>query len=83
MAGDDVVKYTNLIASYSADNTLGSIDDAVNVLISTACGAYSYRTYFLQGYLDTQHQGAFFATSELVLRIEIDTIAVALGGRLE
>jgi hypothetical protein len=83
VAGDDIVKYTDLIASYSADNTLGSIDDAVNVLSSIACGAYLYRTYFLQGYLDTQHQGALFATSELVLRTEIDTIAAALGGRLE
>ncbi|KAF8558331.1 hypothetical protein OG21DRAFT_1475027 [Imleria badia] len=58
---DEVEKYSNLIASYSADNTLGNIDDAVN------------------GYLDTQHQVTFSATSELVFRTEIDTIAAALG----
>ncbi|KAG8214726.1 hypothetical protein J3R82DRAFT_9814 [Butyriboletus roseoflavus] len=58
---NEVEKYTNLIASYSADNTLGNIDDAVN------------------GYLDAQHQVAFFATSEVILHTEIDIIAAALG----
>ncbi|KAG9315611.1 hypothetical protein JVU11DRAFT_3253 [Chiua virens] len=58
---NEVEKYTHLIASSSADNTLGN-DDAVN------------------GYLDAQHQVTFFATSELVLRSEIDTIAAALAG---
>lgn len=41
MTGDEVEKYSNLIATYSADNTLGSIDDAVNVLTSIVGGTYS------------------------------------------
>lgn len=40
-AGDEVEQYTTLIASYSADNTLGNIDDAVNVWSSIVGCAYS------------------------------------------
>ncbi|KIJ62735.1 hypothetical protein HYDPIDRAFT_157678 [Hydnomerulius pinastri MD-312] len=57
----EVEKYDSLVAAYSANHTLGNIEDAVN------------------GYLDARQQAAFFSTSELVLRSEIDTIVAALG----
>lgn len=41
--GNEVEKYTNLIASYSVDNTLGNIDDAVNVL-NTVCRGNVFMT---------------------------------------
>lgn len=40
-AGGEVEKLANLVAAYSADNTLGNIDDAVNVLSVIVGGAHS------------------------------------------
>ncbi|KAH7884954.1 hypothetical protein F5I97DRAFT_1937294 [Phlebopus sp. FC_14] len=54
-------KYAALVAEYSAGNTPGNVDDAVN------------------SYLDAKQHLAFLSTSEMVLRVEMDTIVAALG----
>ncbi|KAF8440834.1 hypothetical protein L210DRAFT_3447746 [Boletus edulis BED1] len=61
----------------------GEVEKYSNLIASYSTGdALGNIDDAVNDHLDTQHQVTYFATSELVLRTEIDTITAALGGKL-
>lgn len=81
MLGREFEQLSKLVAAYTADRSLGNIDEVSDVCLCIF-SCENQRSIAWQEYLETQHQLVFFTTSERILEAEIESIVAAVGGVL-
>lgn len=80
--GRDLDQLSKLVVAYSADHTLGNIDEVSDVSRLPFTSPAVVDAMLDQNYLEARHQLAFLTTSERILDAEIETILDVIGGEL-